>query len=929
MQIKLGRFTLSDRQKEKPDLIEQGATGTVLFGGMLQDTGEYLADFKWPQSVKLVEKMRRSDGQVKAGLMALTLPLLSAHWDVTPASDSSLDREVALAVKDNLFDGMDITWDEFLRHVLLMLPFGFMVFEKVWELRDGLWAWRKLAPRLPPTIQRWHTGKDTGDLESVEQWAWKSETYQTIKIPAEKLLLFTHEKEGSNFAGVSILRAAYKHWFYKNTLYAIDGIAAERHGVGLASFTFPNNATAEQKAKIERIGERLNAHERGYVALPEDIKLALLGVAGQLHDIKGSIEHHDAQILRSVLAQFISLGSKGVGSYALSSDQSGFFLMALRATGKNICDTINNSAVKQLVDYNWQVKKYPKLTVSELDYIDVPATVDAIVKAVNGGALTAGDDIEAEVRRIMHLPPKAPRPPGEEPQAEEPPIKEPPAAELPAESNGARPKKVMAAAEPIALTPGRDLSAAEKLVAFDAIEGGLDRAEERLLAAIAEVRQKQVRRLADLAMSDIASKNIKRLGDIDVPYRQDMAKAIELMLRETYAFGKAQVRSEAAKQGVPMKAQDPLGRVDYLELLWTRALSLSNVFAGKLKAALVWEALNQLRTGKADRQEMEDALTSVSDREIRMTAGMSDMEAFGAGRKAAAEELGGVTEVLSSAILDKETCDYCREMDGKSWTPGSEPAREPPYVDCGEGYGKCRCVWVYTFAAEVVAKDVAGMRAYAPDQPRDEQGQWTNDGGGVLQTKNTSASASMSIDYHGKVTPAAKRRVEESIDRLPVKSAAMIEGVEVFEGGGGVSTYGASGKEYTVGARVDMDGRLVNLYGAKDFGTYQGNFKVNTAVGHEAGHIAQDAVWHTANWTAFKEASIKEGMVSSYARKHYAASQGKGINENFAEFHGIFHEANFKDSRRGMFEAAKTKNPETFKVFAKIWVDQLGGQLPK
>ena len=41
-----------------------------------------------------------------------------------------IDKEIADFVDWNLFENMTMTWDDFLRHALLMLPFGFMVFEK-------------------------------------------------------------------------------------------------------------------------------------------------------------------------------------------------------------------------------------------------------------------------------------------------------------------------------------------------------------------------------------------------------------------------------------------------------------------------------------------------------------------------------------------------------------------------------------------------------------------------------------------------------------------------------------------------------------------------------------------------------------------------------------------------------------------------------
>jgi predicted transcriptional regulator YdeE len=52
-----------------------------------------------------------------------------------------------------------------------------------------------------------------------------------VSIPAQKLVIFTHRREGDNYEGRSSLRSAYKHWFFKDTLYRLDGIRHERQGV--------------------------------------------------------------------------------------------------------------------------------------------------------------------------------------------------------------------------------------------------------------------------------------------------------------------------------------------------------------------------------------------------------------------------------------------------------------------------------------------------------------------------------------------------------------------------------------------------------------------------------------------------------------------------------------------------------------------------
>jgi len=680
MLVKLGSIRLATG-KDKAILGEMGSTGTVIFSGILSETGEYLSDFKPGDKQKeIIEKMRRSDGQVKAGLLALTLPILSAHWDIEAASKESRDLEIAEFVRYNIFENMTITWNDFLRQALLKLPFGYSVFEKVWELRDGKYYWKKLAPRLPKTIARWHVDAD-GELDKVEQWVWKSETFKTVDIPVEKLLVFTHEREGSNFEGISVLRAAYKHWYYKNTLYAIDGIAAERHGVGVAHFSYPATATTDQKKAIEAIGQRLHANERAYVATPEGITFDLKGVTGQLYDIKGSIEHHDQQILRSILAQFISLGSRSGGSYALSQDQSDFFLMALRATAKEICDTINIHGIRQLVDYNFQTDKYPKLAVSDLDYVDVVKLSQAINQLASAGALTMDDGIEIEMRRIMHLPPlKGPsdrRVTGVQP-----------------------PPKVLKDKRIKGRDFWRDPTDAEKHIAFTEIADRLDKTQADLVTAAKHVQDKQIATIVKMAVEDLEKGDVNRIVTIDIPFRKEMAAAIEGCLTDLYDYGRRQVQTEAMKQGVSTKGKEKTP-ANALELIKARALAIANVLSSKLRAALTWEALDQVTGANVNRSMLVQVLTSLSDRELETAARINVNQAFNLGRAAQAEELrDSIARTTSSALMDDNTCGYCRGVDGKSWAYGEEPMHEPPYDDC-DGRDYCRCLWVYTFKSEL------------------------------------------------------------------------------------------------------------------------------------------------------------------------------------------------------------------------------------
>lgn len=672
--MKIGPFTLT---KGKPQKIELGATGTAFFAGQLAEE-EYNPDLRGEKAINVFEKMRRSDGQVKAALLACELPLRAARWDIQAASDSSKDQEIASFVRQNLFDWMTITWDDFLRHILLMLPFGFSMFEKVWELKDGKYRWRKLAPRLPRTLHEWDIDAE-GGLKGIKQATWKGGSYVFPYIPVEKLIIFSLGREGSNYRGTSLLRAAYKHWYYKDVLYRIDGIAAERHGVGIAVFTLPPTATEEGEdsdyGKINRIGQSLHTHERSYVALPNEYGFDLKGVTGQLHDIIRSIEHHDMQIVRSILAQFINLGASEVGSYALSQDQSGFFLMALRAVGVNICDTMNRYAINQLVDYNWDVEHYPKLVVSGLEQRDIGVFAKAVADFVTAGVILPDRQMEAEVRTLMRLPPAK--------QKEE--------------------KTELRLAE---FRPTRHPRGAETHVSFAEINDKLNTSEEEFVAAAKKIQERQIPKIVDQVVGAVEKGNLDQIPGIDVPYREAMGAALEEVLVDLFEYGREQVKEELKRQRESVKAQEPppLGQGDVkaiAQFIKVRAKATASVLGSKLRAAMAWEALRQIKTGVVNRAAMTTALTAISDKELVATAKFSVSEAFNLGRQAQAKDSADeIDHVVYSALMDEHTCGPCGDLDGREFKFDSEwDSVAPPYSGC-EGQDRCRCVGVFVYKSE-------------------------------------------------------------------------------------------------------------------------------------------------------------------------------------------------------------------------------------
>ena len=315
---------------------EIGDPGTRNINGIIQE--EYNAKLNGIQGIKIYDEMRKSDGTVRAIVLATTLPIRKAIWRVEPASEEDADVEVADFVQKNLFELMDTTWSDFIRQALLMLPFGVMPFEKVYEPMtvDGkdMIILKKLAARMPKTIYRWMLNDGTLGFQQQRQDGVLAE------IPMDKAIVFVNEMEGSNWWGMSYLRAAYKHWFIKNNLYKIDAIGLERQSIGVPKVKLPVGATDSDKKAAQNILMNLRANENQYVIEPNTYEVTFMDMmAHSVRDVNPSIMHHNREISKSVLAQFLELGastgSGGTGgSHALSKDHSELFLQAEEAVAE-------------------------------------------------------------------------------------------------------------------------------------------------------------------------------------------------------------------------------------------------------------------------------------------------------------------------------------------------------------------------------------------------------------------------------------------------------------------------------------------------------------------------------------------------------------------------------------------------------------------
>lgn len=385
------------------------------------DPFEKVADLQWPANVAMFLEMDNNDSRVSSLLEAISLPILETGWRIDP---NGAPADVVEFISRNLnlpvtgFDSVDdpgrsrgrFSWHQHLRLVTSPVPqFGHAVFEQVYRREaDGRRVLRKLGPRPQWTISRFNVALD-GGLDSVEQMAPASGGkllygIAPLEIPINRLVVYVRNPRPGFWQGRSILRSAYKHWLLKNELLRIEVEAIRRNGMGVPVGTAKSSTDQQEVAQMQKIASSFRGSMNAGVGLANGQSLALLGVQGNLPDIRAAITYHDKSIALSGLAHYLNLD--GGGSYALAAVQERPFVQALNASAKAYQEIGQQHIIEDLVDLNFGTEvRCPRLVFDPIGS-QQDATAAALKMLVEAGLLAPDLRIERSLRQQLDLPAK-------------------------------------------------------------------------------------------------------------------------------------------------------------------------------------------------------------------------------------------------------------------------------------------------------------------------------------------------------------------------------------------------------------------------------------------------------------------------------------------------------------------------------------------
>lgn len=399
-----------------------GTTGLKRYGPYVYE--EFLPELRWPRAGKVYQEMADNDPVIGAILYLAEMLIRGTSWGVSPASTSKVDVEAAEFLK-SCMDDMEMSWPDTISEILSMLTYGFSFHEILYKVRrgptersaryrskysDGRIGWRNLPVRSQNSLNGWIFNKDN-EVVAFEQLA--EPDYQRVVIPFSKGLLFRTRVTRDNPEGKSLLRNAYRPWFFKKHFEEIEGIGIERdlagfpvlqspEGLDLWNEDDPNMVALRSRAEELVANVRRDSEEGILLPYGWDLKLLTSGSSRQL-DIGGTIERYDNRIAITMLSDIILLGNKS-GSFALADTKQSMLASSLQSQLLNIADVFNTRAVPRLFQANSFVglTALPKIVPGQ---IQTPSLKE-VALVLRAMGLKINDDMELQnyLRRIMNMP---------------------------------------------------------------------------------------------------------------------------------------------------------------------------------------------------------------------------------------------------------------------------------------------------------------------------------------------------------------------------------------------------------------------------------------------------------------------------------------------------------------------------------------------
>jgi len=649
-----------------------------------------------------LNQMINTDGTARSLYSLLQLPIMSNSWRIDPDSDDveGTDEDPthpqADLVESNFIlpphkGGMSTPFRLVLKHMVRAILEGHAGFEKVLTIsEDGKYVYKKIAPRAIGTISI--QTDDNGGFAGFKQKTFINNKFIDVFIPVEKCFLFTVNKDVDPLEGDSYLRTAYYHYDKKHRLYFLYENAVEKGSMAPKILKIEegnSDSEAVQDANLTAVEEfGINSTVKvpqGYDLSPYDTK------KGQVDAIPG-IDHHNAEMARSALAQFILLGTQNDssgGSYALSESHTDLLLMSIKGIMNEIEEHINAYLIPQLHEWNFDKPLYSEFRFNDMtddtrEFLE-KIFIEVIQRIPQGLSEEFVENIQKQIAERLDLDVTdfTPGNLGTGVGGAGDPV-------TPVKENSSRVQKKKSLAES---ERWRETTEAESSVSLDQIESKFNTIEDQFIEEMRPVFTKTTDKAIEDLREILKSGELDKLEELKLQNYNEYRNVIIDNMTEMYNFGKMSASDE-----LEVKApKTPKEARDFIKL---KADEITNKQYEDILFLIRSTVTKEVQKGNLSEKNLDEAdilgalipdIEAFFEDKIGLTATAITSQAINKAR----DDVFGIhaSEIAVyqySAILDDRVCPICEALDGTVLDDnGYRNTRFVPPI-----HFYCRCIWI-------------------------------------------------------------------------------------------------------------------------------------------------------------------------------------------------------------------------------------------
>jgi phage gp29-like protein len=301
------------------------------------------------KGLKLYDEVDR-DPHAGSVLQTRYLSVAGKEWEILPGDDSENAKKIADFVTTAL-TGMNFTqaFQELLQGIL----YGFFVAEIIWGVRKGQW--------VPVRLIGKHPRRFSFTMYRELRLLTPQNIIEGEPVPDRKFIVFSWGSTDNPYGKGLGQKLWWPVWFKKNGI-KFWMVFLDKFGMptGIGKYP-PGTSKEQQQALLDAIDAIQN--ETG-VKIPDTMSIDLLEAArtGKV-TYETLCEYMDKQVSKAVLGQTAS--TEGTpGKLGNEEIQEEVRQDILKADADLLCECLNNTLIKWLVDYNFpNVSEYPELWI--------------------------------------------------------------------------------------------------------------------------------------------------------------------------------------------------------------------------------------------------------------------------------------------------------------------------------------------------------------------------------------------------------------------------------------------------------------------------------------------------------------------------------------------------------------------------------------